>query len=152
MAGSRPAGEPGETLRPDQRLGRSRRLTRSSDFRKTYEQGRRWIGRHMVLWLRSGEGASLRLGVVTSRKVGNGVARSRGRGLLREAYRRNRYRFTGAYDVVLIARRTILEAKWEEIVGELMELAQKAGLMTEDGLKSEIRISKSEANPNAQND
>lgn len=137
MAGSRPAREPGASLRPDQRLGRSRRLTRSSDFRATYEQGRRWIGRTMVLWLRSGEGAALRLGVVTSRKVGNAVARSRARRLLREAYRRNRYRFAGAYDVVLIARRSILEAKWTEIVDELMELAGKAGLIRQSEEKNQ---------------
>ena len=130
MAGGRPAGEPGGTLRPDQRLGRSRRLTRPSDFRATYEQGHRWIGRNMVLWLRSGEGASLRLGVVTSRKVGGAVQRSRARRLLREAYRRNRHRLAGAYDVVLVARRAILEAKWDEIVAELLELAGEAGLVS----------------------
>ena len=119
------------SIRPDQRLGRARRLTRSSEFRNAYDQGRRYAGRFMVLWLRAGEGASLRLGVVTSRKVGGAVARSRGRRLLREAYRRNRYRLSGAFDVVLVARSDLLKAKWDEIVDDLLTLAKRAGLLTE---------------------
>jgi ribonuclease P protein component len=115
--------------KPDQGLSREQRLTRSSLFRETYEQGRRWTGRYMVLWLRSGEGAALRLGVVSSRKVGGAVARVRARRLLREAYRRIRYRFSGPYDVILVSRRSLLEARWEDINRELLDLAQKAGLL-----------------------
>ena len=111
-----------------ERLGRRQRLTRSSEFQEAYAQGRRWGGRYMTLWLRAGEGASLRLGVVTSRKVGGAVARNRARRLLREAYRRNRHRLSGEVDVILIARQPILKAKWEEIVGDLLELAKRAGL------------------------
>lgn len=117
--------------KPDQRLGRKRRLTRTSHFQQAYAQGRRWIGPCMVLWLREGEGASLRLGVVAGRKVGGAVQRARAKRLLREAYRLNRHRFSGLCDVVLIARRSILEAKWPEIVAELLELARRAGLVTE---------------------
>ncbi|OQW96864.1 MAG: ribonuclease P protein component [Verrucomicrobia bacterium A1] len=117
--------------KPDQRLGRKRRLTRTTDFQQAYAQGRRWIGRYMVLWLREGEGASLRLGVVASRKVGHAVQRARAKRLLREAYRLNRYRFSGLCDIVLIARRSILEAKWVEVVDELLRLAGAAGLVPE---------------------
>ena len=125
-------GEPQAAARPtgpDQRLSRRQRVTRTAHFREAYAQGRRWIGRTMVLWLRAGEGASLRLGVVTSRKVGESVARSRARRLLREAYRRHRHRFSGPYDVVLIARASILRAPWGDIVAELLRLAALAGLL-----------------------
>lgn len=128
--GTAPAGGSGPAAgRPDESLGRSRRLTRAAQFREAYAQGRRWVGRRMVLWLREGEGASLRVGVVTGRKVGNAVARARARRLLREAYRRNRASFSGAVDVVLVARRSLLEAKWDAINEELRSLAGQAGLM-----------------------
>ena len=115
---------------PDQRLDRRRRLTRTEHFHEAYAQGRRWIGRTMVLWLRTGEGASLRLGVVTGRKVGGAVARVRARRLLREAYRRHRYLFKGDVDVILIARAALLRAGWKDIVAELMTLARRAGLLS----------------------
>lgn len=87
----------------------------------------------MVLWLRQGPGAALRLGVVSSRKVGGAVQRVRARRRLREAFRRNRHLFHGPYDVVLIARREVLDAEWNSVVKELLALARKAGLMSETG-------------------
>ena len=92
----------------------------------------------MVLWLRSGDDASLRLGVVASKKVGNAVARARAKRLLREAYRRNRFRMAGPFDVVMVARRDILAAPWNDIEGELLELAKFAGLL-ESGAQGERR-------------
>ncbi len=113
---------------PDQRLGRNRRLVSPKSFQEAYEQGRRYIGAFMVLWLREGDGAQLRLGVVSSRKVGNSPERARARRLLREAFRLNRHRFSGPFDVVLVGRRRILNVKWPQIVEELLALAEKAGI------------------------
>jgi len=87
----------------------------------------------MVLWLRQGEGATLRLGVVASRKVGGAVARARARRLLREAFRRNRRRLRGAADVVLVARAGLLTAAPAAITGELLQLAGRAGLLPPAG-------------------
>jgi ribonuclease P protein component len=132
-SGQFPQGQTAGSGKPDQRLGRNRRLTRTSLFQQTYAQGRRVVGRAMVLWLREGEGASLRLGVVASRKVGGAVQRARAKRLMREAYRRNRHRFSGPFDVVLVARRGILETRWDDIVGELLDLARRMGLMDSEG-------------------
>jgi ribonuclease P protein component len=115
---------------PGQRLDRTWRLIRSALFREAYDQGRRYFGRCMVLWLRSGEGASLRLGVVTGRKVGEAVERNRARRRLREVFRRHRHLFEGAWDVVLVGRRAVLDASWADLSAELLTLARRAGLMT----------------------
>ena len=114
---------------PDQRLGRARRLVRSGAFQEAYSQGRRWIGTRMVLWLRAGDDAELRLGVVASRKVGGAVERTRARRRLREVFRKHRHHLSGKYDVVLVARHGILKARWDELVEEFMELAGRAGLL-----------------------
>ena len=64
-----------------------RRISRSSDFARLKEEGRREICGTLILnWLPSKE---LRLGVVTSRKVGSAVIRSRARRLLREVFRQH---------------------------------------------------------------
>ena len=78
----------------------------------------------MVVWLRTGAGASLRLGVVASRKVGNAVARNRARRLLREVFRRHRGECSGAFDVVIVARRSLLDARWPQIEQEFTDLAR----------------------------
>ena len=113
--------------------GRKQRLRHSIQFEETYGQNRRWHGRHMVLFRRAAPEASLRLGVVASRKVGNAVERARAKRRLREAFRRHRGRFTAATDdVVLVARRSILSAPWNDVVADLLSLATQAGLMPPD--------------------
>lgn len=115
--------------KPDERLGRSRRLIRSTAFDEAFSQGRKRVGRYMVLWVREGADASLRLGVVTSRKVGGAVQRVRARRVLRETFRRNRHRLKGAFDLVLVARANIVRAPSKAVVEEFLALAGSAGLM-----------------------
>ncbi len=110
-------------------LSKKQRLTKASLFREAFAQKRSFVGRWMVLWLREGEGAALRLGVVTSKKVSKrAVDRNRGRRRLREAFRTNRDQFHGEVDVVIIARRNILNATQAEVEDELLHLSYKAGL------------------------
>ncbi len=119
----------------DRRLSAKHRLKKSSLFAETFAQKQRWVGRYMVLWRRSGEEASLRLGVITSKKVSlRANQRNRARRHLREAYRNLRPYFSGDFDVLLIGRRNILEAEWNEILREMLKLAQRAGLITDANL------------------
>jgi ribonuclease P protein component len=119
----------------DRRLSRRQRLIRPALFAETFAQNRKWVGGCMVLWLRSGEEASLRLGVVTSRKVHlRANRRNRARRRLREAYRALRPWFSGDVDVILVGRRAILEADWKDVLRELLDLARKAGIITDDNL------------------
>lgn len=113
----------------DMGLKRSQRLTAGRDFEATFQRGQCWHGRYLVLWLRDGPEAAGRLGVVAGRKVGGAVERNRAKRRLREAYRLNRCRFRPAYDVVLVARRAIGSAAWDELVAELMALAKRARLL-----------------------
>lgn len=123
---SRPATE----HPPDRRLSRKQRLTASHMFREAFDAGRRHVGKFMVMWLRKSEDGCLRLGVVASkRSFRRSVDRSRARRLLREAYRQNRFRFSGNVDVVLVARTMMAGAKMQPVEKELLGLAEKAGIL-----------------------
>lgn len=99
----------------------------------------------MVLWLRSGEGAALRLGVVTSKKVHlRANKRNLARRRLREAYRHLRPYFSGDFDVVLVGRRNILSSDWKAVMREMLELARKSGIISEENrakAKQEFQLS-----------
>ena len=112
----------------NQSLSRRRRLLKASQFRETFAQNRRQVGRLMVLWLRTGPEAALRLGVVASKKVGPAVERNRAKRRLREAFRLNRHRWCESVDVILLARHAMVHASWDEIQAELIALAERAGL------------------------
>lgn len=83
----------------------------------------------MVLFLRRGEGASRRLGVVASRKVGKAHDRNRARRLMREVWRHHRTDVTEQVDVVLIARRGAADATCREVEKDFLEVMQRAGLI-----------------------
>lgn len=118
-----------EAHTPDKRFSRKQRLRDSRLFREAFDGGRSYPGRFLVLWLRSGEDASLRLGVVASKRTfRRAVDRARAKRLLREAFRLNRDRLDGAYDVVLVARRRILEVKCPAVERDLLVVAKRAGI------------------------
>ena len=110
-------------------LSRGQRVVLSHQFREAYDQGKCIRGRLLTMWLRAGPDAALRLGVVTGRRVGEATVRTRARRLMREAYRLNRSRFRGGFDVVLSARSTICSARRQDVEAELMTLARRAGIL-----------------------
>ena len=113
-------------------LNRSQRLTQSSAFNETFDQRKKWVGTYMVLWLRSAPDASLRLGLISSKKVHlRANKRNRARRQLREAYRQIRPHLNGQVDLIFVARRALLNATWNEIKNEMHSLLTQAGLLAE---------------------
>ena len=120
---------PAQDRRPDMRLSRKQRVSESSVFREAFDHGPHYAGRFMVMWLGRREAGTLRLGVVASkRSFREAVQRARAKRLLREAYRLNRFRFSGTCDVILVARHGILKVARQDVEADLMTLAEKAGL------------------------
>lgn len=110
-------------------LSKKQRLIQASLFGEAFAQKKNFVGRFMVLWLRTGQGAALRMGVVTSKKVSNrAVDRNLARRRLREIFRQHRAELSGPFDIVIIARRNLLSAPHAEVEREFMQLAGKAGL------------------------
>lgn len=77
----------------------------------------------MILWVADGPSDGWRLGVVASKRTfRRSVDRSRAKRLVREAFRLNRRAFRGAGDLVVVARRAILDAKRQDVEAELLKL------------------------------
>jgi ribonuclease P protein component len=76
-------------------------------------------------WLPSKE---LRLGVVTSRKVGSAVIRSRARRFLREVFRQHQHEVTEPVSMVLVARKSIAEMTLETVRRDYLRALSRAKL------------------------
>lgn len=112
-------------------LSKKQRLVQASLFGEAFAQKRNFVGRFMVIWLRSGHDAALRLGVVTSKKVSNrAVDRNLARRRIREIFRQHRAELSGPFDLVIIGRRNLLSASHEEVEREFLRLVEKAGLLS----------------------
>src|SRR5258708_39397694 len=95
------------TLVPSATLGlpRGRRIKQGRDFARARTQGKRVVSGCLIAnWLALPASAPARLGVITGRKIGAAVARSRARRLVREAFRLDQSRLGPPLGPVLVAR------------------------------------------------
>ena len=111
-------------------LPRSRRIKHRRDFDRARTQGKRTVGGCLVLnWLPLPADAASRLGVITARKLGNAVARSRARRLLRECFRLHQQDLAQPLDVVLVARQAILGRRLGDVERDFLHALRRARLV-----------------------
>lgn len=104
-----------------QAFPKSRRLLKRAEFLAVQRAGGGARSRHFVALIRfRGDDAPCRLGVVASKRVGNAVARNRGKRRVREWFRRREGLPLGA-DLVIILRAGSPELPFEELCAELDE-------------------------------
>jgi ribonuclease P protein component len=113
-------------------LRKRERLQHGTDFRRARYEGRRLTGRWMLLnVLRAEDLPGRRLGVVTSRQLGNAVTRNRARRIVREAWRLIQEQVATPCDVVVVVRRGLVGRSMQEAQEELLRLLKAAGALKE---------------------
>jgi ribonuclease P protein component len=80
-------------------------------------------------WRALPTGSKARLGVITTKALGNAVIRARVRRLLREAWRLHQHELNQAVDMVLVAHRSIVGRKFAEVEGDYVTALRRAGLL-----------------------
>ena len=112
------------------RLGRASRLAQSRDFARVRQQGERLAqGCLIANWNKLPVGAPPKLGVVTSKKIGGAVERSRARRLLRESFRRHQHEFSQPVELVLVARNSIAGCGFAEVEKDFLAVLRRASLL-----------------------
>lgn len=112
------------------RLTRGMRLRTKSDFDHVRNEGERRVrGTMIVNWKVLSSGPAVRLGVITSRKLGPAAIRSRARRLLREVVRLHQHDFQQPLELVLIARSSILGKQRGEVERDFLSVMRQAKLL-----------------------
>lgn len=93
----------------DLRAPKNLRITRRSDIKRIFEQGRRLSDQRMTLWglpspPDNAAGGLPRIGVAVSMRHGNAVKRNRVKRLCREAGRLTRADLPGGWDFMIVPR------------------------------------------------
>lgn len=111
-------------------LPRSRRIKAGRDFARLKSKGIRLAQGCLVAnWQVQAPNVKSRIGVITSRQIGNAVQRNQARRRLREAFRLYQHKFTHPVDMVLVARSSIAGKTFRQIQADFLAALSRGGLL-----------------------
>ena len=109
-------------------LPKDLRLRKRAEFLRVYEQGKRFEGRFMTVFILPANRGLHRVGITATKKaIGKAHDRNRAKRLLRESFRLSRPELETIaikYDWVLNARRSLLHAKLDKPLAEFRAIAE----------------------------
>ena len=107
-------------------------ICRNNDFRRIYASGKSYVSPLVVVYALKNRTKNVRVGITTSKKVGNAVQRNRSRRVIREAFRALAPRVRPGFDLVLVARGKTPYVKSTDVRRQLERQLQAAGLLREE--------------------
>jgi len=111
-------------------LRRRMRLQHQRDFARVREQGQRLVlGCLIANWHPLPDSAKPKLGIITSKRIGGAVERSRARRLLRESFRLHQNEFTQPVELVVVARPSIAGRGFAGVEKDFLMALRRAGLL-----------------------
>jgi len=113
------------------KLLKKSRLRKRSLFRKVYEEGRFVANKMMAFHFMPNPDHSRRIGLSAGKKLGGAVVRNRCKRRLRECCRLHQNEMPAGMDLIIVARRSLVNAKWEAIVGAFLEALRRSRVMSE---------------------
>ena len=100
-------------------------LKKNKEYKNVYSRGKSFADRYLVIYFLANGLDFCRFGFTVSKKTGNAVVRNRVRRLLKEACRLNNNIFPVGYDLVFVARRSIINLGYRQVEESLLKLVQK---------------------------
>ncbi|MBQ2135737.1 MAG: ribonuclease P protein component [Clostridia bacterium] len=79
-------------------------IKRNNDFLRLYRRGKSAADSHVICYVAPNKFGKVRLGITTSKKIGNAVRRNRARRVLRAAFREILPEIRPGFDIILVAR------------------------------------------------
>ena len=110
-------------------LPKSTRLGSNRDFQKVYKEGKSIAGRYLVLHWRKNETGKVQIGFAAGKKLGSAVIRNRLKRIMREAWRLHPEKRPTGYDMILVARKSLVGKTFFEAEKGLMEVLQRSTLI-----------------------
>ncbi|MEG1887334.1 MAG: ribonuclease P protein component [Oscillospiraceae bacterium] len=107
-------------------------LKLNKDFRRLYGRGRSFVNPVLVTYVSKNRLNAVRIGITTSKKLGNAVMRNRARRLIRAAFYNCENDINCGVDIVFVARTRTLQSKSTDVEKAMRKHLQNAGIIPEN--------------------
>ena len=108
-------------------------LKNNPDFRRLYNRGISITNPALVIYYSKNRAGICRIGITTSKKIGNAVERNRSRRLLKEAFRSVCPQVIPQYDIVIVARSKTKYVKSTRLAEIMLEIFRDQGMLAPEG-------------------
>ena len=112
-------------------LVKSPTLKENKDFRRLYYRGKNKASSCLVTYAMRSKRSGSRIGITTSKKIGNAVERNRSRRVIRAAYSVLEPRLNGNWDFVFVARSKTSKVKMQQVLSEMQGHFKALGVIDE---------------------
>ena len=117
---------------PRLRLTRAMRIRQRRDFARLRQTGQRIaVGSLVLNWKELPNNSLSRMAVITTKKLGPAIIRTRARRLLRECFRLHQHDLRAPLEMVLVARRGMLGKKLAAVEADYLLALRSANLLKE---------------------
>lgn len=97
-------------------------IKKNEDFKKVYNNGKSYANKYLVMYILTNNLNYNRYGISVSKKVGNSVIRHRITRLIREISRHSYDEIMSSYDIVIVARKEIVNKEYSQIRSAFIHL------------------------------
>lgn len=110
---------------------KSQALKENKDFRRLYYRGKSSASACLVTYAMKRRGKGCRIGITTSKKIGNAVQRNRSKRVIRAAFSELEGSIGGSWDFVFVARSATSSVKMQEVCREMKKHFISLGVIDE---------------------
>ncbi|HLG14132.1 MAG TPA: ribonuclease P protein component [Blastocatellia bacterium] len=106
---------------------KSDRILKRDAFVRTYAKGRKVQARYFTAFVLPNPGGKPRIGITTTRKIGNSVERNRARRLVREVFRKNKWLVPSGVDIVINVKKPLSKLVYPDLESDFLAFVEKVG-------------------------
>ena len=110
-------------------LKREYRLRKKYMFNYCYKVGKVIYGKSVLLYFNPSKNKNVKVGISVSKKVGSAVKRNRARRVIREAITPFLTSIKKDFNIIIVARESILTFSYQEIFKDLSIILKKAEIL-----------------------
>ena len=105
-------------------------LKNFNEFDNVYKNGRSLADKNLVIYIMKNSLPYNRYGFSVSKKVGNSVVRHRVTRLIRESIRLSGHMFNSGLDILVIARNSVKDKKFEDVDASITGIMKRHGAIS----------------------